>query len=219
MVVNILWNTLCHSSYKVAFQCREMGGRKFRLGTHRKNEERRSRERRKSKNSSLTVSLPVFIYFNRTAEVNSQCLVVSLPVSVYLHAPAESLEVLSVRLSKLQVPPSWVVAQADPLLICQLASHDTRATVQLSLLVRHDFSWAVSVGSHSLDPTLCPDVPDKFTTAFSLNQFLILLDKMRLCSGNSDEALLEMWKYRYLTLNSSYGKNCCNSHCVCVIYK
>ena len=215
MVANFFWNALCHS-YNVAFHYREMGGRKFKLGVYRK-----KKERRKSENSSLTVSLPIALYFNRPAEVISPGMVVSLPVSAYTHAPAESHEVLLARLSRLQLPPSWVATEADPLLLCKLASHETRATVHLSLSICHDFSWAISVGSHGLDCDLFPGVhvPDKFTTAFSLKQFLILLDKMRLCPGNSDEAFLEMWKYHSLTLNASHSKYSSNTYHVCVFYK
>ena len=75
MVANFFCNVLCHS-YNAAFHYREMGGPKFRLGVHRKNEEgRKSVERRKSENSSLTVSLPITVYFNRPAEVISPCTI------------------------------------------------------------------------------------------------------------------------------------------------
>ena len=156
-----------------------MDGHKFRVRAHGKIEEKRKSEvSRSSENTRLTVSLPISVdmYFNRPAEVISPCIhvVVSLPVTAYFHVPAESLEVCLARLSKLQVPPLWILTQADPNLY---ASLPLMTPEQLSLSIRHDFSWAVSVGSHGLDPTLCPDVPEKFTAAFSLNQFLNLLDK------------------------------------------
>ena len=73
---SLIWNALCYS-HNVTFHYRELGGRKFRLGVHRKSEERRkSVERRKRENSTLTVSLPITAYFNRPAEVISPCTIV-----------------------------------------------------------------------------------------------------------------------------------------------
>ena len=67
VVADFFCKALC-CSYNVAFQYREMGCRKFKLGLHRKKEEgRKSVERRKSENSSLRVSLPIGVYFNRPA--------------------------------------------------------------------------------------------------------------------------------------------------------
>ena len=78
VVADIFCKTLCQS-YNVAFHYKEMGGRKFRVGVHRKNDEgRKSVEIRKNEDSSLTVSLPIAVYFNRPAKLISPCTVVTL---------------------------------------------------------------------------------------------------------------------------------------------
>ena len=124
MVANLFWNALWRHSYNVAFHYREMGGR--RLGSHRKSKERvKGEERRKSENRSLTVPLPISVYFKRPAEVILLCIVVSLPLSACIlscmlwpsHLKFSQRGCLNFECHL----HGCMVTQADPLLICKLA--------------------------------------------------------------------------------------------------
>ena len=108
----------------MAFHYGEMGG--VRLGSPRKNKERmKGEERRKSENRSLTVPLPISVYFKRQAEVILLCIVVSLPLSACI--PSCMLQLSQLKFSRggcLNFEchlHGCMVAQAEPLLICKLA--------------------------------------------------------------------------------------------------
>ena len=116
-----------------------MGGRKFRLSTHRKNEERKRRQKRAEQKQ------------NCLGDLSFLCLTVSLPVPVYHEGTVSTIASLSSRLLGSHcIPSTWVVARQIPLLLCKLSTQNTTASVSITLSVQHDFSWTVTVGSQWL---------------------------------------------------------------------
>ena len=137
-----------------------MGGCKFRLSTHRKNEERKKRQKKiEQKQTNLE-------------DFSSPCLTMSLPISAYHDGSVLKIASLFSRLlSSHCMPSSWIVARQIPLLLCKLSIHDTIASLSISLSIQHDFSWTVTVGSQSLTSDLClllVGVPDRLASHFKM---------------------------------------------------
>ena len=174
-----------------------MGGRKFRLSTHRKNEERKQRQKRTEQTQiCLTDS-------------SSPCLTVSLPISMYHEGTVTKISSLSSRLlSSHCVPSAWIVARQTPLLLCKLSTQHTTASLSVSLSVQDDFSWTVTVGNQSVTSDLCPllaAVPDKLASASAVCKLLCTIDDAKYCPGNSEPRFLDQWRQRSLTLHGHSG--------------
>ena len=87
-----------------------MGRRKFRLSTHRKNEERKRQKEVDShmdKELSLVVSIP-----QCRVTVRVPALTVSLPLSLYRDGHVTSVSSLQTRLKSLSFPKSWILASS-----------------------------------------------------------------------------------------------------------
>ena len=156
-----------------------MGGRKFHLGRHRKNGERKKTQKDQPPDE----------------------LKVSFPLVAYLDTTISSVTALSSRLGQVHMPPLWVIAQNDPLILCKLHTQQSKAPIGFSLSILPDFSWNLSVGAYQIGDFSCHNVPEKVNSASSLLKVLSCLDEMRLCPGNQDKSLVELWRHRSLTLN------------------
>ena len=166
-----------------------MGGRRFRLSTYRKNEERAEK--------------------SQTCLEDSPSYAVSLPISVYLEGTVSKVADLSLRLlSGHCIPPTWTVARQFPLLLCKLNTHDTTASLSISLSVQHNFCWTITVRSQVLTSVICPlliGVPDKVVSASAVCKLLSTIDGSKHCPGNPEPRFLEQWRQRSLTLHGHSG--------------
>ena len=176
-----------------------MGGRKFRLGTHRRNEERKRRQKKaEERQTSLEDS-----------SSPAETLTVSLPMSVYLEGTVSNVSHLSSRLlSGHCVPSTWILARQIPLLLCKLSTHDNAASLSISLSIQHDFCWTITMGSQVLTSTLCPLLvgrPDRLVSASAVREVLSTVDDSKHCTGNTEPRFVEQWKQRSLTLHGLSG--------------
>ena len=176
-----------------------MGGRKFRL-THRKNEERKRRQKRaEERQTCLEDSSP-----------GPEMYTVSLQMSVYLEGTVSKVADLSSRL--LSGHCAWIVARQIPLLVSKLGTHDTTASLSITLSIQHDFGWTITVGSQVVTSDLCPllvGVPNKLASASAVCKLLSTIDSSKHCPGNPEPKFLEQWRQRSLTLHGNSGMPLC----------
>ena len=113
-----------------------MGGSKFRIGRVKK-----YTDQQKRKPKTLMVSIPrAAVSLQLSPSLSLMCsspllsdglqhsghtcidnqLTVSLPISIYVNGRVTSVNMLSHRLSMLQLPPQWVVASNSPLTLCTI---------------------------------------------------------------------------------------------------
>ena len=101
---------------------------------------------------------------------------------------------------------AWIVARQIPLLVCKLGTHDTTASLSITLSIQHDFGWTVTVGSQVVTSDLCPlpvGVPDKLASASAVCELLSTIDSSKHCPGNPEPKFLEQWRQRSLTLHGN----------------
>ena len=96
-----------------------MGRKKFRLSTHRKNEECKRQKKevdwQTDKDLSLVVSIPRWL-----VTVRVSALTVSLPLSLYWDGHVTSVNSLQTHLKSLSLPESWILASSHPLVLSKL---------------------------------------------------------------------------------------------------
>ena len=182
-----------------------MGGRKFRLGTHRKNEERK-KQRAEPAPPPLVVSISLQL-------VTIPALMISLPLAAYADGRVHSSESLWVRLSSLSLPTSWIIASRTPLTLCKLRVHQegeaSRADVTFTLSISSELEWTLSFVNLKLNSTVCPllaEMPHTLDSVAAVRCLMMLLDSTKLCIGNPDGKFLDLWRHRALTLHGSSGK-------------
>lgn len=185
-----------------------MGGRKFRLARHRKNEERKKKISQESGiNLSATSQLLI--------EPPTSTLIVSLPLDAFTNGTVTTRQDLSSRFMKSTLLPSpWLMASTNPLVFCKLrvprdVDHGCGAWLNISLTLHEDLKWSLFVKSKKLDLTLCPFLatfPIRLASVSAVCQFLSGVDSANLCSGNQETRFLELWQHRTLTLHGSSGE-------------
>lgn len=168
-----------------------MGGRKLRLGVHRKNWERQQRERKNA----------------MEAAQDPQELRVALPITAFLNGIVDTVQALSSRLDRCEKPPMWVsIADHDDELAYKLKAPET---IELSIFVQQDMSWVVTVCHQQLHSVVFSELPKKVNSVSTLLQLLFSLSKMRLCPANTEGSYLELWERQLSTLHGSSGKPPC----------
>ena len=191
-----------------------MGGRKFRLSTHRKNEERKKRrmknEERKKQTAepdpsplSLVVSISLQL-------VTIPALIISLPLASYINGCIQSSESLYLRLCSLPLPSSWHIASRTPLTLCKLRLHQTeqasRADTIFTFRISSELKWTLSFLNQTLSAAGCPllaEVPQFLTSVVAVRKLMMLLDSTMVCTGNPDSKFLDLVQHRALTLHGS----------------
>ena len=182
-----------------------MGGRKFRLSTHRKNEERKRRAQPVP--LSLIVAIPLQL-------VVVPALIVSLPLACYTSGHVQSSDSLCARLtSSLSLPPSWIIASTTSLTLCKLRVQQngqaSRADIIFTLSITSELEWTLSVSNLELSPASCPilaEVPHTLSSVAVVHHLMVLLDSTKLCVGNPDRKFIDLWQHRALTLHGSSSK-------------
>lgn len=178
------------------------GYRRFRLSVHRKNEER------KRWVPKLTVRIPLTYY---TAPLShsrdTQSFSVSLPLSSYTQSNVHSVQVLESRLTTYGLPQTWFVTNVQPLTVCKIksCSQPSQSNVVFNITIDEHFTWTLSVFNYIIQPdsealSSAPVVIKDVDTLLKLIKFL---DSCRVCSGNADENLLEVWQYRSQTVHGT----------------
>ena len=191
-----------------------MGGRKFRLGTHRKNEERKRKRKREQEDVeqcdqplTLVISIPHNI-------VTVPSLTISLPVASYISGLVHSSETLGTRLAaSLVLPPLWMTNSSAPLTLCKLRvgqeEQASRPDITTIIRLSDNLEWTLFIFGKELCPQSCPllrELPLQLTSVAAVGDMMRLLDSTKLCVGNSDEKFLELWHHRSLTLHGSSSK-------------
>lgn len=182
-----------------------MGGRKFRLSTHRKNEERKKRQAKKKLAQQLS-AIPCEL-------VTIPPLTISLPIESYLASHVQSSVALVRRLTSQSLPPSWTVASKDPLTLCYLRvqkqGQASKADVTTTISISSELRWAVIFSGKELTPTNCPllgEMSHKLTSVTAVFHLISRLNAAKVCAGNPDEKFHKLWHHRALTLHGSHSK-------------
>ena len=200
----------------------EMGGRKFKLSVHRKNEERKKMAKRKSpdtKNACTTsqvVTPPV--------EPPELSLNISIPLDVFVNGHCSSLDSISNRLLSWMTSArpshmdSWKIASQDPLVLCKLhiqeSEQGSMVEATMTITIDRELKFAVVFKQQNLTATRCPllnDLPTITDSVSSVSCLLQFLDSIKHCIGNPDKHFIEMWKQRSLTLHG-----CSGNYSVCI---
>ena len=186
--------------------CTNMGGRKFRLAVHRKNEERKKRQK---KCDAIMVQET---NEDTTASVSALTCPISLSLAAFTSAHVQSLSQLSRRVKALISKYStWNITAEDPLIICKLVIQGEEATavaVIATIVVSSDFHWTLMWRTQQVDTTVNPlfsGVPEKIQLVDDMEKVLTLIDSAEVCVGNPDEKFLDLWHYRSTTLNQISG--------------
>ena len=195
-----------------------MGGRKFRLERHRKNEElkrRREEEMMRRKEDMEQNEEPMSLVLSISRDVVLVApphLTVLLPLTAYRDGTVQSLELLCERLSA-SLPPTWTVACTEPLALCrlrvQLGGEKPHVDVGTSIIINTDLGWTLSVVNRQLTPSSCPLLtafPPQLDSVSSVCTLLSLLDSVKLCTGSPEPKFLELCHHRALTLHGSAGE-------------
>lgn len=142
-----------------------MGGREFRLSTHRKNEEGKKRT---TEPDPLVVSIPLQL-------VTIPALIFLLPLASYTNDCIQSSESLYIRLSSLSLPSSWHIASRTPLTFCKLRLHQTeqasRADTIFTFSISSELKWTLSFMNQNLSAAGCPLLAE-------VSQFLTTYDTL-----------------------------------------
>ena len=185
-----------------------MPGRKFRLSVHRKNEERKKWKPKRVvkisvKNYQRSPSLVVSIPLSSLPEPDGYN--VSLPLSAYTSHQVDSVETLNTRLKRIDLPQLWFVATSNPLTLCKTRPQPTpaiAADVNFTITINEQFEWTLSVFKNShvqLDAFASIPVPVLMRNIDVVLHLITFLDACKLCHGNSNENMIEVWRYRSRT--------------------
>ena len=159
-----------------------MGGkRKFRLSVHRKNEERKKLQQKRSRTTDTSTDTP------STSTTTAQLLLPNsdaLVSSIQLHQ----------KLIQLSLPPQWIIITAEPLTLCKMTVCSGKpAKAFATISIDHELQWTVHYLEHNLCSLGCsmfsvlPLMIDNVTVVQRLMQ---LLDNLKPCTGNNDDAFI-----------------------------
>ena len=179
-----------------------IGGRRFRLGRHLKNEELKRRREKEEKKLEIEDTTPLALVSIPRQSLAAPSLTVSLPLASYLNGSVGSLESLCTRLLKSSLPPSWTVAFATPLTLCklrvQVGGQGSSVYVSAAVTIQSDLGWTPSIVNQPLTPIVCPflsRVPAQLTSVSAVFHMISMLDSVKLCIGNREAKFIELWHH------------------------
>jgi hypothetical protein len=181
-----------------------MGGKKLRLSVQRKNHKKALRIRVET---GLKLSIPVKLI------VNLPALSVSLPITSYFDAPVTDVNTLRARIEQSSpLPSSWVITTESPwVVLCKLKTVEVvppKISVFATITVNDKLEWSMSFAQPKLDPrnSCCVDgLPTAICSLSDLLAVLSCIDSSKVCVGNPDVDILQMWQRRSLTLHGFNG--------------
>lgn len=177
-----------------------MGGRKFRLDVHRKNEERKKKLKQSNPPEEIKndITLPT----------------ITIPIAAFTTGIVQSLPQLSGRISALLAKScTWTVASIDPLVLCKLNVQSPNAgiataSVTSTITITSKLHWTISYMSQQVSVNKCPvfrDQPMKVDSVALVQQIMELVDSVKVCIGNPEDHFLDLWHRRVQTLHHSSG--------------
>eukprot|EP00731_Ephydatia_muelleri_P023298 Em0015g881a len=198
-----------------------MGGRKFRMERHRKNEER------KIARPSMIVSVPRnavtlsvgLMTIQSSAPVlhpvvqcqstdETSTMLVSFPLSAFMQRKITSVDVLLSRLEKISLPSMWVILGGPPLVVCRMHSSQLQTTVLMSVKVTAELQWSATVLDKTVTSEMLPvlgEVPSTISAVTELCRLVDILDGVKLCIGNPDDNIVQLYHSSTYTLHSYSG--------------
>ena len=199
----------------------EMGGRKFRMERHRKNEER------KIARPSMIVSVPRnavtlsvgLMTIQSSAPVlhpvvqcqstdETSTMLVSFPLSAFMQRKITSVDVLLSRLEKISLPSMWVILGGPPLVVCRMHSSQLQTAVLMSVKVTAELQWSATVLDKTVTSEMLPvlgEVPSTISAVTELCRLVDILDGVKLCIGNPDDNIVQLYHSSTYTLHSYSG--------------
>ena len=203
-----------------------MGGSKFRLGRVRK-----YTDQQKRKPVTLMVSIPrslvsvqastglylspcpirdTYSDCSDTPPSESSPLTVSFPLARFMKCSVPSLTSLSHRLSLFPLPPQWVMLCSVPLTLSKVdVLVDGNPGVTVSLTFNEQLQWAAMIAWKRINPGLSslffnlPLIVKNVEDVLKVVQFF---GSVKLCIGNPDTDLVNMWKKKCSSLHRFTGK-------------
>ena len=170
---------------------------------------------RKNYEMSLRVRIPLDLL---------KPFVVSLPLTSYLSAPAPSGQAIVQRvLAAGQLPNGWSVAtnlgQCTTLFKVQCTDEQPEARIEFSLVIHHDFTWALTINSTPVLPSTLPAVPSTLHHGHHLTRLIQILDSSKMCVGNPERKYVSHIDVHHGSLHDKTGTQIshyytCGSHCV-----
>lgn len=188
-----------------------MGGRKLRLSVKRK-------RHKKDLHGRIVTGLKLSIPVKFTVKLPPLC--VSLPISSYCDAPCADVNTLRARIKSCSpLPSTWVINATDsdsdsPLILCKLKTFQLlppKINVSVTLSINEQREWNIIFLQPKLDPANCCILNDLAATVSSVSSLVTILsriDSSKVCVGNPDTDILQMWHQRSLTLHGSNGIVC-----------
>ena len=191
-----------------------MGRRKFRLGIHRKNEERAKHFFIVSiQRTDVVVHVSTLAVTTSELEtpVDPSPLTCSVPLIVISEGVVQTLDALATRLRLLNPFPSWTVADQGVLIISKMHFVVTQSPKVFSYCVsiNQELQWSLSIQNKviSLDAcTLLSCFSGVVNSVSKLRSILEVLDTTTVCMGNPDQDLVHQWHRNASSLHSFSGK-------------
>ena len=158
-----------------------MGGRKFRLSVHRKNEERRKPlKMNESAPPTAEIAIPHQI-------ATDESLNVSIPLTSYIDGHVLSSDALCHRLSSQPLPPLWMIVCTPPLTLCKLRVQQeeqaSKADITTNISISGNLEWTLHFLKQELTPSRCPllrELPMKLPNVTAVVHIMTLLDSAKL---------------------------------------
>ena len=191
-----------------------MGGRKFRLAPHLKNEER-------SKKSALVASITrenISVHVSSVTITPSQLettvdpqpltCTVSIPLQVLSDGVVETLDRLAALLQLLNPFSPWTVADHGVLVISRLRSFGLKA-ISYCLTIDQELQWSLCIQNRKINHDTCSllsSFPPVVSSVSSLMSILGVLDNSTVCAGNPDADLVQQWHCNSSSLHSLSGR-------------
>lgn len=177
-----------------------MGGRKFRLAPHLKNEERLKKSALvvsiKRENISVHVSSVTITPSQLETTVDPQPLTctVSVPLQVLSDGVVETLDRLAALLQLLNPFSSWTVADHGVLVISRLRFFFGLKAISYCLTIDQELQWSLCIQNRKINHDTCSllsSFPPVVSSVSSLMSILGVLDNSTVCAGNPDADLVQ----------------------------
>ena len=138
---------------------------------------------------------------------------VSFPLSVFMLSEVHTLDVLLSRLKMTTLPSMWVILDGLPLFVCRMHSTQLQPSVLMSVKVTAELQWSATVLDKMVTPEQFPElgeVPSTISAVTQLCRLIEILDGAKLCIGNPDDILVQMYHKSTHTLHGYSGMHVCH---------
>ena len=98
----------------------------------------------------------------------------------------------------------WVILGSPPLVVCRMHSSQLQPTVLMSVEVTAELQWSATVLDKIVTPVL-GEVPSTISAVTELCRLVDILDGIKLCIGNPDDIIVQLYHNSTYMLHSYSG--------------